>query len=278
MAGRSTPQRSRRGSSTSSVPGPRQDKVSKPTREQLWAQRTEWPLALVAVAFIAIYSVQVLGRPTGAEAHFLWLASWGAWSLFVGDYFARLLLASNRRKWFLQHLFDLLIVALPLMRPLRMLRLVVFFGVLQKAIGDAVRGRILIYTISGVMLLIYVASLAILDTERGQRGATITSFGEAVWWSITTVTTIGYGHLYPITVTGRVIAVLLMIGGISLVGVVTASLASWIVEEVSETDVRSQAATAAEIDELRHEIRALAEAVRQRDAAGRSLEAEEPAG
>ena len=82
-------------------------------------------------------------------------------------------------------------------------------------------------------------------------------------WAITTVTTVGYGDVYPITVTGRLIAVTLMIGGISLVGVVTATLASWVVQRVTETDTAFQAATAAQIDELRGEIRMLAEELRQ---------------
>lgn len=237
--------------------------MSKQTWEARWEQRTEWPLALVAVFFLVVYSVQVLTRPHGEEAHLLWLAGWIAWSLFVVDYIARLSLASERRQWFVRNLFDLLIVALPLMRPLRLLRLVVLVGVLQKAIGNAVRGRLLIYTISGVVLLIYVASLAVLDTERVHPGARITSFGDALWWAITTVTTVGYGDVYPITVTGRLVAVTLMIGGISLIGVVTASLASWIVQRVAETDRSYQTATAAHIDELRGEIRTLAEELRQ---------------
>ena len=232
----------------------------------MWKQRTEWPLALVAIAFLVMYSVQILGRPHGVEARVLWFLCWLAWAIFVGDYIARLWLAENRREWFLLHLFDLMIVALPFMRPLRMLRLVVLLGVLQRAVGHAVRGQILLYTISGVTLLIYVGSLAILDAERQQPGAPINSFGQAVWWSITTVTTVGYGNLYPVTVTGRVIAVLLMVGGISLVGVVTASLASWVVQRVAETDTANQAATAAQINELREEIRTLSEQLRQRDA------------
>ncbi len=113
------------------------------------------------------------------------------------------------------------------------------------------------------LLLIYVASLAVLDTERDQSGATITSFGKALWWSITTVTTIGYGDLYPVTFTGRVVAVLLMTGGISLVGVVTVSLASWIVQRVEEADIENRAATKAHIDELCTEVRALADELRQ---------------
>jgi voltage-gated potassium channel len=237
--------------------------MTKETRRELWEHRTEWPLAVVAVAFLIMYSVQVLTRPHGHEARILWLATWLAWSLFVIDYFVRLILASNRRQWFVHHIFDLLIVAAPVMRPLRLLRLVVLIGVLQKAIGNAVRGRILIFTISGVVLLIYVASLAILQAERDQPGAKIVSFGKAVWWAINTVTTIGVGDLYPTTITGRVIAVMLMIGGITLIGVVTASLASWIVQRVSETDRALQTATAAHIDELRDEIRMLAEELRR---------------
>ncbi|WP_264991050.1 potassium channel family protein, partial [Mycobacterium kiyosense] len=225
-----------------------------------------WPLALIAAAFLTMYSIQVLTRPGAELSHSLQVACWIAWSLFVIDYLVRLLLATDRWQWFLRHWFDFLIVVLPLIRPLQLVRLVVLMGALQRAVGDAVRGRILLYTISGVLLLIYVGSLAVLNTERGVPHATIDSFGTAVWWAITTVTTVGYGNLYPVTVTGRVIAVVLMMGGIGLVGVVTASLASWIVQRVEETDTANQAATAAQIDELREEIRALTDQLQPREA------------
>jgi voltage-gated potassium channel len=229
-----------------------------------WERHTEWPLAGVAIVLLAMYSVQVLGRPHGAEARVLNVASWTVWSIFVVDYLVRLVLASERRRWFVRHPFDLFIVALPLMQPMRLLRLFVLFGALHRAVGNAVRGRILLYTTSGVILLLYVGSLAIYDSERANPDAKINSFGEALWWSICTVTTVGYGDVYPITVVGRLIAVSLMIGGISLIGVVTASIASWIVERVSETDRATQAATAEHIDELRDEIRALAEQLQRR--------------
>jgi voltage-gated potassium channel len=78
------------------------------------------------------------------------------------------------------------------------------------------------------------------------------------------VTTVGYGDVYPVTNTGRVIAVLLMIGGISLVGVVTAALASWIIQRVAEEETLNQAATVAHIEELRSEILDLAQELRGR--------------
>ncbi|KAA0096150.1 two pore domain potassium channel family protein [Mycolicibacterium sp. P1-18] len=224
-----------------------------------WERRAEWPLAAVAIAFLAVYSEQVLGRPHGLEAAVLGATSWVIWSIFVVDYLARLTLANDRRRWFVTHLLELAVVALPLLRPLRLLRLVILVGALQKAVGDAIRGRIVVYTVGGVALLIYVGSLAVLEQERDQPDALITSFGKALWWSITTVTTVGYGDLYPMTTTGRVVAVLLMLGGISLIGVVTASLASWIVQRVAEDDAANGAATAEQVEALQAEIRALAD-------------------
>jgi voltage-gated potassium channel len=71
------------------------------------------------------------------------------------------------------------------------------------------------------------------------------------------VTTVGYGDRYPITQEGRYIAVGLMIAGISLIGLITASLASWLVERVSARDEASQAATRMQVEELAREIREL---------------------
>ena len=231
-------------------------------RLQRWERRAEWPLAAVAIVFLASYSVDVLVRPHGVLADAVWMVSTVSYIVFAADYAARLSLAPNRSRWFLRHLFDLLVVTLPLLRPLRLLRLVVLIGALNKAVGHAIRGRVMLYVVAGTTLLVYVSSLAVLEAERSNPHSTIKNFGEAVWWAVTTVTTVGYGDLAPVTVTGRVITVLLMIGGISLVGAVTATLASWLVQRVAEEDTANQAATAAHIEQLRSEIKQLADEVR----------------
>jgi voltage-gated potassium channel len=236
--------------------------VVAPPRLERWQSRTEWPLAIVAIAFLGAYSVRVLAEPQGRIETALQLIIWSTWVVFVVDYVARLFLATDRPRWFVRHLLDLAVVALPLLRPLRLLRLVVLVAALQKAIGAAIRGRVIVYTASSVVLLVYVASLAILETERYEPGSKIITFGDALWWSITTITTVGYGDLSPVTGTGRVIAVLLMFGGISLVGVVTATMASWIVQRVAAEDTAKQVATATQIDALRTDM------ARQIDALG----------
>jgi voltage-gated potassium channel len=222
-----------------------------------WQQRTEWPLAAVSVIFLVVYSIQVLAHPRGSAGTWLDGVMSALWLLFVADYLVRLTLADHRPRWFARHLFDLATVALPFLRPLRALRVVVLVFALQKAFGDALRGRVVIYASGTAVLLVYVASLAVLDTERGVPGANIRSLGDALWWSLATITTVGYGDLYPVTVMGRLIAALLMVGGISLIGVITATVASWIVQRVSEGTSAGNTATAAQLQAVHDEVRRL---------------------
>jgi voltage-gated potassium channel len=102
------------------------------------------------------------------------------------------------------------------------------------------------------ILLVFVAALAVLDVERGQPGSNIENIGDAVWWALTTVTTVGYGDQYPVTDRGRVVAAALMLGGIALIGMVTATLASYLVEAVKD-----EKEAVSEIGQLRDEIAAL---------------------
>lgn len=224
-----------------------------------WEKRAEWPLAIVAAVFLVAYSVDVLGHPDHRVDLALQIIVAASWLAFVIDYLTRLFLTPDRGRWMLRHLFDLAIVILPILRPLRLVSLVILISAVQKALGGAIRGRVAVYTAASSVLLIYVASLAVYDAEHGHPGADITTFGDAVWWSFVTVTTVGYGDYTPVTMTGRIVAVLLMIGGISLIGVVTATIASWIVERVAEEDDAARTATAVEIGELRDEIRLLRE-------------------
>ena len=194
------------------------------------------------------------------------MVSWslyGVWGAFVVDYLARLWLAQNRIQWFLSHPLDLAVVTLPFLRPLRFLRMVALIRVLQRALGDAVRGRVIAFTALSALLLVYGSALAELQHERYAPGSKITTFPDALWWAVATLTTVGYGDTVPVTAAGRGIAVLLMIGGICLIGVVTATVAHWIITEVGRVDRLEQAATVAHIEELRTEIAQLRESVQQ---------------
>jgi voltage-gated potassium channel len=91
------------------------------------------------------------------------------------------------------------------------------------------------YVAGSAVLLVFVGSLAVLDVEQNAPDAKILSFGDAAWWAITTITTVGYGDLFPVTPIGRLVAAALMMSGIAVLGVVTASIASWLVQRVEES-------------------------------------------
>ncbi len=217
----------------------------------------EWPLISVAVLFAFIYAWQVLAEPEGAVLRFTQAIVLGCWVVFAVDYVARLILTGNRRQWFFRNLLSLLVVVLPILRPLRLIRLLTLFTVFQRAAGTALRGRVVIYAAASTVLLVFVASLAVLDAERYAPGADITTFGAAVWWACVTVTTVGYGDLSPVTFEGRCVAVAMMVCGIALLGTITATIASWLVERVAAREEASQAATRDQVKDLSDQVQQL---------------------
>ena len=217
----------------------------------------EWPLIAVAVAFGAAYAWQVLAEPEGAELLATQIISFAAWGVFAVDYAVRLTLTAERGRWFWRNLLSLFVVVLPILRPLRLVRLLTLFTVFQRAAGSALRGRVVLYAASTTLLLVLIAALAVYQTERDAPGASITSFGDALWWACVTITTVGYGDVTPVTTEGRCIAVAMMICGIALIGTVTATIASWLVETVSTREEAVQAATQAQVDTLSAQVQDL---------------------
>lgn len=214
---------------------------------------------MAAVIFLIAYAWQVIGNLTGPANAVAEAVITATWAAFVLDYVINLLLAPQRLVWFRAHIFDLLVVVLPLLRPLRLLRLVTLLSVLQRTAGAAFRERVVMYVIGASTLLVFVASLAVLDAERSAGGATITTFGDALWWAFVTITTVGYGDFAPVSALGRLIAGGLMLGGVALLGVVTATLASWIVEQVAKQEEDAQVATRGEIRSLARQVEQLQE-------------------
>lgn len=224
------------------------------TTQKKWERRTEWPLASIAFAFLVAFAWPILDQDLSAAGRTLCdAAQLGSWAAFVVDYAVRWSLSQDRRRFFWSHLVDLAVIALPLLRPLRLLRLITILNVLNRSASTGLRGRVAVYVVGATVMVVFVGGLAMLEAERGQSGANIQSPGDAWWWAISTVTTVGYGDRYPVTTAGRVVAVALMVCGIALIGVVTASLASWLVERIRD----EQTETRDDLSDLHAEIRQL---------------------
>ncbi|HEX6968393.1 MAG TPA: ion channel [Micromonosporaceae bacterium] len=232
--------------------------ASRDDRAGRWEQRTALPLTLLSVVFLAAYAAPILQPAMPA----VWRRTCAAaiaviWLLFWLDFIIRLTLAADRWAFLRAHVFDLAVLLLPVLRPLAAVRLVMVVLTITRRTEKWARGRLAVYVGTTTLLLVLVAALAALDAERRVPNGGITTFGEALWWATVTITTVGYGDYFPVTTAGRAVAVGLMIGGIGLIGFVTGSLASWIVERVGSRDEASAPATAADIAALQAEIAAL---------------------
>jgi voltage-gated potassium channel len=219
-----------------------------------WERRLDLPLTMLAVGFLAVYALPILDTHLPAKVrHGLALVTLAIWAVFALDYLIRLALAERRSSFVKRHLLDLAVIILPLLRPLRALRLITAISILNRNARGSLHGRVATYVVASVALLVFVASLAILDAERGKPASNIESFPDALWWSATTIATVGYGDRYPVTASGRLVAAGLMIAGIGLLGVVTATLASWFVEKVAEKGEQQQST----LTDLTNEVRKL---------------------
>ena len=213
-------------------------------------------MTVLAVAFLFVYSTPIIwtGAPDAVHEA-LRLLNLTLWTVFVADLAIRAWLSGKPVGYVVRHPIDLLLILLPMLRPLRVLRVFTAMQMLIRQGGRVSIGKTLAGAAGAALLLMFIAAVAMLDSERGNPEATIQTFGDALWWSAATVATVGYGDVYPVTLVGRWVAFTLMLVGISLIGVVTASIAAWFVGrgDAGESDL------VAEIRALRGEVAQLRE-------------------
>ncbi|WP_201023250.1 potassium channel family protein [Serinicoccus chungangensis] len=224
-------------------------------RLERWESRTQTPLMIAALVFLVAFAIPIVnpGLPSSV-LRTCTVVQDVIWGVFLVDYAYRLVVAPRRWQFVRKHPVDLAAVALPALRPLR---LVAALSFAHQVAGEKLRGHVALYVTTATLLVVTISSLAVLNAERGHPDATIQTWQESLWWSFVTVTTVGYGDYAPVTGEGRLFAVGLMLCGIALLGIVTASLASWLLERISEPDPHRQPATAADVAELAEEVRAL---------------------
>lgn len=239
---------------TAAPAAPAQDELAR------YERRSARPMTALALVFLVSYAAPILDPDLdGAARVFFDWADVAIWLVFAADLAWRARLAESPRRFLLSHPIDVLAVALPVFRPLRVLRVfAVSQTIFTRRHGLLASGQAIVV---GAVLLVVVAALAMLDAERGAAEASITSFESALWWGITTVTTVGYGDTYPVTTTGRVVAGALMLVGISMVGVISASVAAWFVAQTRTAEEDRVTELSAELAALRDQLSRIERAV-----------------
>ncbi len=182
------------------------------------------------------------------ESLFLTLDSF-IWALFAVDLIIKTVIAPHRLPYLRRHWLEVLVVVVPFFRPLRILRIFIFGSRAWLGFRRLVHvDFLLVYGIG----LVIIAATVVVSVEGGEQ-ASINSFGDALWWAVVTITTVGYGDMVPVTAAGRAVATVLMLGGVAFFSGVTANLASFLVKG-SDTEKKTMSQLTKEIESLRGEL------------------------
>jgi voltage-gated potassium channel len=199
----------------------------------------ELTMAFLAIGYVGIgFAIDQAGtdaRPTLGSAELALTA------VFIAEFAGRFLAAADRKAYLRGHWIDLLALAPPvrgarLLRLLRLLRLVRAFAGIYRAALHAeriVRYRGFAALVACWLAVMVLSSVALFAAERGVN-ETVESPFDAFWWGITTLTTVGYGDVVPVTPEGRLAAIALMFLGIGLFSAITATITGYILESRRE--------------------------------------------
>ena len=216
-----------------------------------WEERSSRPMFVASVLYLLAFAAPIMStriqEPYDGYLNIIQMILWG---LFAADYCVRLYLAPRRLYFITHNLMNLAIVLLPAWRIVSFLAMMHLTTNRQYKRLSELGMKLFGYT----AIFIIMFALSIYSVESSEPGAMIRDLPTAYWWMFTTLATVGYGDVYPVTGIGRVIAVIVMLYGGGLVAVATGALASWIIEKFGGREEQEYPATKADVDDLRQEI------------------------
>lgn len=162
------------------------------------------------------------------------------WAIFVADYLAMLFLAESKGQFLRTHLPQLIVVAVPFLRVLRLARLVVMLTNTLGMMKSKILVSIPVYVLSSAALFVLIGASAIYDAEYQAEGSSINSRRDAFWWAGALIFSYFYNETPPVTESGRLYGFLLTLCGLSIVGTITATFAGWLINQVREIESENE--------------------------------------
>jgi len=214
-------------------------RLDRGTRRERYERRSSIVLFAAGMLFLAGLVEVYAGSGDTRTGTFLVAV---AWVVFAIDLVIRLLLDDDKRDFLRHHWFEVLAVAVPFFR----VGMVIYIFIRLASRRGRLSARIQVYAAYLTVLVVIFGAVLVLGAERNYPGSNIHTYGEAVWWALVTITTVGFGDFVPVSPTGRVIATLMLLNGVALISVITALIAARFVQD---PDPDEKAVTLDELDE-----------------------------
>ncbi len=200
---------------------------------------TKYPMALLGVAWLVIAIIVLTSDANGAASLSLVSALFVLWAVMLAEYVVRLVVTPDARGYLKRRWVEPAIVVVPPLQGWRLigvekLSLLVHEGELR--VEAILKHHSLFRVLIAAFGTLMIGAWLVLLFEENAKGSNIHSYPDALWWAIVTVTTVGYGDRYPVSAGGRVVAAVLMLVGIGLIGVLTATVASVFIKEHTDAN------------------------------------------
>jgi voltage-gated potassium channel len=199
----------------------------------------KYPMSLLGVAWLVIVFVVVTTDVTGSASIPLVGSLFALWAVVLAEYLVRLVITPDRRGYLRRRWVEPATVVVPPLQGWHFVgieKMTLLVREAQLRIEAVLRHHSLFRVLIAAAATLFVGAWLVLLFEQNAKGSNIHSYPDALWWAIVTVTTVGYGDRYPTTEGGRTVAVVLMLLGISLIGVLTATIASVFVKEHTDAN------------------------------------------
>jgi voltage-gated potassium channel len=246
-------------------------------RSERWARRFDWIVLVAAALVIPVVAIEQSDRsePLRTVAG---IANWAIWMVFLAELVIMLAVVPDRWGWLRRHPLDVAIVVLtPPFLPASLQTLRIFRLLRLLRLIRAIQAARRLFSPTGVrwaallaLLTLFAGGSGFAAVEKGSNDA-VDGTWDGLWWAISTMTTVGYGDISPVTDSGRMIAIVVMVVGIGFLTLIIGAAAEGFVEmgELGVTEAKADASTTdeavlREIGEIAERLRYVEASLRRR--------------
>jgi voltage-gated potassium channel len=200
---------------------------------------TKYPMALLGVTWLAIAIIILTTDAHGSASKSLVGTLFVVWAILLVEYLVRLVVTPDRRGYLKRRWVEPATVVVPPLQGwhlvgMEKMSLILHEGELR--VEAILKHHSLFRVLIAAALTLFLGAWLVLLFEENAKGSNIHDYPDALWWAIVTVTTVGYGDRFPVSEGGRAVAVVLMLVGIGLIGVLTATVASVFIKEHTDAN------------------------------------------